>query len=806
LEVLEDRLAPATLLVNTTDDNTTSDQFLSLREAILLVDHGGDAMAALGRSLTAGEMAQVFGSGSYDSYDTVKFDPSLKDRTITLTSGELYLSRNMSISGPGASHLTISGNNASRVFEIASGTTVSLSGLTIAHGNSGTLDGGGIYNNGGALTVSYSTVTNNSAPNLSSPDSFGRGGGIKNDAGTLTVSNSTFTNNSAYHGGGIENDAGTLTVSNSTLADNSARAGAGICNSVGTLTVDKSALASNSGEDGAGIYNDGGTLTVSNSTCANNHGVEGVGIYNSGGTLTLSNSTLSGNHAEGSDFGGGGIYNEVGGTVTARNTILAGNDGPAYVGSPDLYGAVKSLGNNLFGSRTGVSFIASDLLNVNPLLGPLQDNGGPTPTMALLLGSPAIDAGDNTNAPATDQRGFSRVSNGTIDIGAYEVQHYAVTTTNDNGPGSLRDALNNANQAPGSIITFNLSGTMNTINLASALPDISRSVGVLGPGANQLTVRRGTSGSYRIFTVDRGTIVTLSGLTIANGLSSIGGGGGIYNDGATLTVSSSVLSGNSAAGGGGIYNHLGTLTVSNSTLSNNSAFEGGGIENDGGTLTVSNSTLSGNSAGGGGIINPSGSVTLRNSTVANNVAGVGGGIDNLGTLTAFDTILAGNTAPTGPDLSGALMSQGHNLFGNTSGGSITKASGDLLNVNPMLGPLQNNGGPTPTMALPLGSPAIDAGDNINVPIFDQRGTGFPRIVNGTIDIGAFEFQGITLAAARSNKEQTIMTIPFAAPLAVTISSPCGEPVQGGVVTFTAPGSSARAPSRARLAPGSTPPA
>jgi hypothetical protein len=680
LEELEHRLAPATLLVNTADDNTKSDQFLSLREAVLLVDHGGDAVAALGRSLTKEEKAQIFG-GSYGSYDTVKFDYSLNGQTVTLTSGELLLGRDVSISGPGASHQTISGNNASRVFEIASGTTVSLSGLTIAHGNAGTMNGGGIYNNGGALTVSYSTLTGNST--------LGNGGGIDNAAGTLTVSNSTLTNNSAQNtsslstgrGAGIDNNGGTLTVRNCTLANNSGVSGGGIANyGGGKAWVITSTLAGNkSAAPGGGIYN-GETLTVSDSTLAGNSAGGGGGIYNDGGTLLVGNSTLASNFAKDKDSVGGGIVNE-GGTVTACNTILAGNTAPT---GPDLYGAVTSVGHNLFGSSSGgsITTASGDLLNINPLLGPLQDNGGQTPTMALLLGSPAIDAGDNTNAPATDQRGFIRVSNGTIDIGAFEVQHYAVTTTNDSGPGSLRDALNNANQAGGSIITFGASGTtfgiIGTINLASALPDISRSVGVLGPGANQLTVRRGTSGGYRIFTVDRGTIVTLSGLTIANGLSSIGGGGGIFNDGGTLTVSSSVLSGNSAPGGGGIYNFLGTLTVSNSTLSDNSAFEGGGIFNDGGTLTVSNSTLANNSASYGGGIQNTGTVTIDTSKLYGNSAVFGGGIANGGDSTG------GAITITNSSLSGNSASQdggGIYNYGNNQYASLVTITGSTLSGN-----------------------------------------------------------------------------------------------------------------------------
>jgi hypothetical protein len=210
--------------------------------------------------------------------------------------------------------------------------------------------------------------------------------------------------------------------------------------------------------------------------------------------------------------------------------------------------------------------------------------------------------------------------------------------------------------------------------------------------------------------------------TLSSNSATFGGGGGIFNDFmGTLTVSNSTLSGNS--GGGGIFNK-GTLTVGNSTLSgNSSAVAGGGIDNDlYGTLTVSNSTLSGNSS-----------------------AYSGGGISNDGTLTVSNSIVAGNGATFfGPDLFGPLTSHGHNLFGDgTDAGGFDPT--DLVGtasspIDPLLGPLQDNGGPTQTMALLPGSPAIDAGDNTNAPTWDQRGPGYPRIVNGIIDIGAFEVQ------------------------------------------------------------------
>jgi predicted outer membrane repeat protein len=203
--------------------------------------------------------------------------------------------------------------------------------------------------------------------------------------------------------------------------------------------------------------------------------------------------------------------------------------------------------------------------------------------------------------------------------------------------------------------------------------------------------------------------------------------GGIDNVGA-LAIIDSTISHNKAAGtGGGIYSNN-RVTIIDSTVSSNTAgyFSGvGGGINNVGTLTVSNSTISANSAGyDGGGINNAGTLTVSNSTIAANSASYhGGGIDNKydnSILKMRNSIVAGNTHD---DLAGPLTSGDHNLIGGY----------------PLLGPLQDNGGPTQTMALLPGSPAIDAGDNIGAPLWDQRGPRFPRIEHGTIDLGAFEY-------------------------------------------------------------------
>ena len=250
--------------------------------------------------------------------------------------------------------------------------------------------------------------------------------------------------------------------------------------------------------------------------------------------------------------------------------------------------------------------------------------------------------------------------------------------------------------------------------------------------------------------------------SIVSGNTANNGGGGIFSPHGTLTLNNSTVRANSESVGvgGGITSWLdGTVTLNNSTVTENSSGVGGGIYFYGsGSLTITNSTISGNAAifppgssscgyGAAGGLFVYGTVTITNTTITGNTAVASDGGIFGEQVSLRNTIIAGNSAGTGnPDCGGTLISQGYNLVQDTSGCTITgDLTGNITGQDPLLGPLQNNGGPTFTHALLSGSPAIDTGDDsvVGSPLFlttDQRGAGFRRLYGAHVDIGADEVQ------------------------------------------------------------------
>ena len=480
---------------------------------------------------------------------------------------------------------------------------------------------------------------------------------------------------------------------------------------------------------------------------------------------------------------------------------------------PDVAANVVSQGHNLVGRVDGnAGWNATDLLGgtthatrLDPLLGPLQDNGGPTYTMRPAPASAAINNGDDAvlNAPlslTSDQRGFTRKVGTHVDIGAVELgiaqsgPAFTVTSAAEHDDGScatddctLREALNasNANADP-NVINF-APGVGGSIRAPSPDSfDVLQPLTINGPGARILRLRRGGSAG-RILRIATSGNVAVSGLTIADGYLNSGNGAGVLVEAGNVTLSDCAVTSNTAAfgqsDGAGVFNAIGaTLTLLRCTFSENYAGQfGGGVHNQG-TFAATNCTFLGNGAlRGGGIISRANAgaarMTLRNCTITGNYAtdgvaspGFGGGgvFAEGGAQQHFvaNNIIAGNTATNDPDVRGNYTSEGHNLIGvkGDSTGIENGISGDKVGVPPNFDTFGNHGGPTDTMSLLASSAAVNAGNNSLAPVTDQRG----YLRANVSDIGAFEFNGtvpppVALVSVVSRKAHNIADYDVALP-------------------------------------------
>jgi hypothetical protein len=378
LEVLEDRTAPAVLTVNSTLDNNATD-VLTLREAVQVVNSGSTA------GLSAQQLAQINTTQPLGTNDTIVFDPTLTasgPATITLTSGELDITKDLTIQGPGANLLTVSGNHASRVFQLTPGGThnFTFSGLTIADGIGDFGGGMNLGGTSGTLTIQDCVFSGNNASDI--------GGGLQvfgNSSATIVnITNTTFTNNQASDTPAADFGNCTATLTNCTISGNTASSA------------------------------DGGLLVLA----ANNAQTS---------DLTLINCTIAANSTP-SFASGLEVFTQGGATsATARyvNTIFANSaSGSPNISADGLGASVTSLGHNLSDDGSGNLNAAGDLPNTNPLLASLGNYGGSEPTMALLPGSPAIDAGTAASGVTTDERGVTRPQGSAPDLGAFESQGF----------------------------------------------------------------------------------------------------------------------------------------------------------------------------------------------------------------------------------------------------------------------------------------------------------------------------------------------------------------------------------------------
>ena len=396
--------------------------------------------------------------------------------TITVGAGTYFensidISKNLTLTGAGSTLVIINAQNAGRIFEIDSGKTVSISGVTLKNGritatdddggaifsqgnltlkdtkflNNHTDDmGGAIFSEGGNLTISNSLFDGN---NNNTARSTGASGGAIASAsiGNLSLEKVTLTNNTAKYGGAIAileygHTAGKIfTLNNSTVANNTAtEQGGGIFDSQIDTTITNSVFNGNHANNsfGGGLYfhDIASTLTLQNVTVSNNQGLNGGGIYlGQAASATFNSITVTlNNSTDVSGDGGGGIYAIPANTLNIKNSIIAGNtDNLGGNDSPDCNFIAVSIVYSLIKDTTNCSGTTTSnnlLAGTDPKLDPLADYGGLTFTHRLHSGSPAIDAADNATCLATDQRGVLRPKDGnsdnvaTCDMGAYEVR------------------------------------------------------------------------------------------------------------------------------------------------------------------------------------------------------------------------------------------------------------------------------------------------------------------------------------------------------------------------------------------------
>jgi CSLREA domain-containing protein len=388
---------------------------------------------------------------------TITFSPSLPNpTTFLLNLGHLQISTDLTITGNGSSNTIIDGDGSAtedRVFQIngSSVVSVTISALTIQNGGSvpTTLHGGGIAafaSFTAALRLSDVVLTRNT----------GSGGGGIFSIGILTLDHCTISNNSAsvFDGGGIEN-SGTMTVISSTIESNAAAgSGGGLHTASGgsTTLLGSTVQLNNSASSGGGLNVVGNSTlnlvdsTVTGNVASANGGGVFVGVTSVDSTLHAYNATITNNQCGVAKIGGG-IFVDAGSSASIANTVLAQNyERSKSGGVPDDCNAVASLDYNLIrtiSNCTVTGAVSHNIYGTDPMLGPLQDNGGPTQTEALLTGSPAIDKGnpsgctDNFGATlTTDQRGFIRPINGRCDMGAYEFGSALPTPTPTRTPTS----------------------------------------------------------------------------------------------------------------------------------------------------------------------------------------------------------------------------------------------------------------------------------------------------------------------------------------------------------------------------------
>jgi hypothetical protein len=607
--------------------------------------------------------------------NTIEFSSTVfsTPQTIKLSAGSLELSDTaglQAIRAPAAG-VTINGQHQSRVFTIGSNVTASLWGTTITGGKA-VLVGSNEASYGGGLRVSKQAH--------------------------VTLTDCVISGNTAQNPGGGVFSSGTVQLVDCTVSDNASVVGGGLTNAGGTLELLDTTVCGNSVESVGGGIENGGTLILTNSTISGNSAEFGAGVDNiDGGKAQLICTTVSGN--SGRDHFvrvAAGIYNQAGSTVTLTDTIVAGNTSngrPSDIegnvsGNHNLIGTGGSGGleNGVDGNLVGVA---------DPGLTPLGDYGGPTRTVALVPGSPAIGAGTSgPGLPTVDQRGFARGTS--VDIGAVQTQASLVVNTTADGVGSdpgqlsLRQAVNLANVLRGpNNIGFDptLFASRQTITLTAGELDLTNRDGaeeITGPAAG---VTISGNNRSRVLEIGPGVTAMLSAITMTAGHAT-NGGGLLTSSGSDVRLTACTISNNSADNEGGGLWVAGDMSLVGCSITANTGIAGGGLEDASeGTISLTNVTVSGNKAlvAGGGLETSSrqGTLSLTDVTVSGNKGSWGGGLaldDVDGVVTLQNVTIAGNSAVLG---GGLFIDDGiSRIEGGTISGNVASSSGGGLQVQP----------------------------------------------------------------------------------------------------------------------------
>ena len=706
----------------------------------------------------------------------------------------------------------ISGNAATGGGGDAYGGGIGMSGgsLQVRNGSSITGNntngrGGGISAVSGAIvTIDNSSVTGNSSYDNYTPSRYSDGGGIYIDGGTLDILNSSTigggplsseANRTNGRGGGVFASGAVVTVNNSTVSGNNAENGGGIAVESGSLNVIHGAVVNGNSAafQGGGIYSEAATATVNGSTISGNSagmfsrmsagrnfgglGYRGGGIFATGGSLDILNGSKIGGDtlAEGNDTTG------AGGGVSTLSTAVTVDDSTIRNNLASVGGGMNVSQSPL--TLTGGATVADNIATSGDGGGIAFYGDSPSGSASLVINNSTISG---NKAQSGGDGGGVNATGGTVQVvnNSQIMNNEAAAGAGIRFDNSLTRSDGSVNPRGADLIISASTISGNTASGRGGGLEVYYASALVNDGSLiDLNVANGLGGGGGV-NLSYASIFTLRDSTVSNNRSS-GYGGGIGSRGA-VTVYSSSISHNTATDGGGIAasgDGEPVVTIVDSTISDNTADGnlsasgsgyGGGIRmSDANSLTMTGSTLSGNhSIGdivmingpkGGGIWTIETRVTLNSSTITGNTAvNLGGGIytGDQSYLTLSNTIVSDNTANTENDLAGSFADMNSptanfSLISDVTGLTIN-GSNNILGQSAQLGDLQFNGGPTLTHELQLGSLAINGGDpgamvgDGTTPDFDQRGTGFDRVIGGRIDIGAFEVQTVTALACDFN--------------------------------------------------------